>query len=61
MSHISKCPKVTDVLSYWEASGEVSEQSYKSFLYFSFIGSYCSISSEDELFDFPQIMYVFDF
>ena len=41
MSHISKCPKVTDVLSYWEASGEISEPSYKSLLYFSSIGSYC--------------------
>ena len=42
MSQISKCPKVADVLSYWEASGEVSELSYKSLLYFSSNGSYCS-------------------
>ena len=41
MSHISKCPKVTDVLIYWEASGKVSELSYKSLLYFSSVGSYC--------------------
>ena len=41
MSHISKCPNVTDVLTYWEALGEVSEPSYKSLLYFSSIGSYC--------------------
>ena len=45
MSHISKCPKVTDVLSYWEASGEVSELSYKSLLYFSSNGSYCMTAS----------------
>ena len=41
MSQLSKCPKVADVLSYWEALGEVSEPSYKSLLYFSSIGSYC--------------------
>ena len=41
MSQISKCPKVTHVLTYWEASGEVSELSYKSLLYFSSNGSYC--------------------
>ena len=35
MSQISKCPKVTHVLTYWEASVEVSEPSYKSLLYFS--------------------------
>ena len=29
MSQISKCPKVTVVLTYWEASREVSELSYK--------------------------------
>ena len=33
MSQISKCPKVTHVLTYWEASGEVSELSYKSLLF----------------------------
>ena len=33
MSQISKCPKITVVLSYWEALGEVSELSYKSLLY----------------------------
>ena len=41
MSRISKCPKVTHVLTYWETSGEVSELSYKSLLYFSSNGSYC--------------------
>ena len=41
MSQISKCPKVTVILSYWEASGEVSKLRYKSLLYFSSNGSYC--------------------
>ena len=44
MSQISKCPKVTVVLTYWEASGEVSELSYKSLLYSTSVGSYCSRS-----------------
>ena len=35
MSQISKCPRVTVVLIYWEASGEVSKLRYKSLLYFS--------------------------
>ena len=43
MSQISKCPKVIHVLTYWEALVEVSELSYKSLLYFSSNGSYCSI------------------
>ena len=42
MSQISKCPNVRVVLTYWEASREVSELSYKSLLYFSSNGSYCS-------------------
>ena len=42
MSQISKCPNVTVVLTYWEASGEVSEPSYKSLLYSISVGSYCS-------------------
>ena len=41
MSQISKCPNVRVVLTYWEASREVSELSYKSLLYFSSNGSYC--------------------
>ena len=41
MSQISKCPNVTVVLTYWEASGEVSELSYKSLLYSISVGSYC--------------------
>ena len=41
MSQISKCPKVTVVLTYWEASVEVSELSYKSLLYSTSVGSYC--------------------
>ena len=43
MSQISKCPNVTYVLTYWEAQREVSELSYKSLLYFSSNGLYCSI------------------
>ena len=43
MSQISKCPKITVVLSYWEALGEVSELSYKSLLYSTSIGSYCRV------------------
>ena len=42
MSQISKCPKVTVILSYWEALGEVLKLRYKSLLYFSSNGSYCS-------------------
>ena len=33
MSQISKCPKVTVILSYWEASGEVSKLRNRSLLY----------------------------
>ena len=42
MSQISKCPDVTVVLTYWEASGDVSELRYKSLLYCSSKRSYCS-------------------
>ena len=41
MSQISKCLRVTVVLSYWEASGEVSELSYKNLLFDSSRRSYC--------------------
>ena len=41
MSQISKCPNVTVVLTYLEASGEVSELRYKSLLYCSSKRSYC--------------------
>ena len=41
MSQISKCPKDTDVLSYREALGEVSELRYKNLLYSSSQRSYC--------------------
>ena len=41
MCQISKCPKVTVVLTYWEASVEVSELSYKSLFYSTSVGSYC--------------------
>ena len=44
MSQISKCPKVTHVLTYWEASGEVSELTYKSLLFISSKRSYCITS-----------------
>ena len=44
MSQITKCYKVTIVLTYWEASGEVSELSYKSLLFITSKRSYCSIS-----------------
>ena len=42
MSQISKCPKDTVALTYWEASGDVSELRYKSLLYFSSKRSYCT-------------------
>ena len=42
MSQISKCPRVTVILSYWEASGEVSKLRYKSLLYCVSVGSYCN-------------------
>ena len=41
MSQISKCPRVTVVLSYFEASGEVSKLSFKSLLFDSSRRSYC--------------------
>ena len=44
MSQISKCPNMRDVLTYWEALRDVSELSYKSLLYFSSNGSYCSLA-----------------
>ena len=43
MSQISKCPIVVVVLTYWEVLGEVSEPSYKSLFYSTYVGSYCSI------------------
>ena len=46
MSQISKCPKVTVVLTYWEALGDVSELRYKSLLCFSSKRSYCSGASD---------------
>ena len=54
MSQISKCPRVTVILSYWEASGEVSKLRYKSLLYCVSVGSYCRIglSGKDQEFDF---------
>ena len=42
MSQISKCPRVTVILSYREALGEVSKLKYKSLLYCGSIGSYCN-------------------
>ena len=45
MFQISKCPRVTVVLSYWEASGEVSKLSYKSLLFDSSRRSYCSLQN----------------
>ena len=41
MSQITKCYKVTVVLAYWGALGEVSELSYKSLLIISSKRSYC--------------------
>ena len=49
MSHITKCPIVVVVLTYWEASGEVSEPSYKSLLYCTSVGSYCIRASVGKL------------
>ena len=43
MSQISKCPIAVVVLTYWEALGEVSEPSYKSLLYSTSVGSYCTL------------------
>ena len=43
MSQISKCPKVTVILSYWEALGEVSKLRYKRLLYCASVGSYCTV------------------
>ena len=52
MFQISKCPRVTVVLSYWEASGEVSKLSYKSLLFDSSRRSYCIFLSSDDVFLF---------
>ena len=43
MSQITICYKVTVILTYWGASGEVSELSYKSLLSISSKRSYCSM------------------
>ena len=43
MSHISKCPRVTVILSYREASEEVSKLKYKSLLFNTSRRSYCSM------------------
>ena len=45
MYKITKCYKVLVILTYWEASGEVSELSYKSLLSISSKRSYCSLDS----------------
>ena len=45
MSQISKCPTV--VLTYWEASGKVSELGYKSLLYSTSVGSYCILPKKN--------------
>ena len=42
MSQITKCYKVTVVLTYWEASVEVLELSYTSLLFISSKWSYCT-------------------
>ena len=53
MFQISKCPRVTLVLSYWEASGEVSKLSYKSLLFDTSRRSYCSsVRSSLQIFRF---------
>ena len=48
MSQISKCPKALVILSYWEASGEVSKLRCKSLLYSSSKRSYCSTTWSHE-------------
>ena len=48
MSQISKCPKVTVILSYWEASGAVSKLRYKSLLYSTSVGSYCTSVAKNQ-------------
>ena len=48
MSQITKCPNVMVVLTYWEASVEVSELSYKSLLYSISVGSYCRTTNIQE-------------
>ena len=59
MSQISKCPKVADVLSYWEASEEVSEPCCKSLLYFSSNGSYCTTDCKGQPCNFRQIRLLY--
>ena len=54
MSQITKCPNVTVVLTYWEASVEVSELSYKSLLYSISVGSYCSLRAVFLMFHLGQ-------
>ena len=49
MSQITKCPNVAVVLTYWEASAEVSELSYKSLLYSISVGSYCSCKFDHQM------------
>ena len=58
MSQMSKCPKVTVILSYWEASEEVSKLRYKSLLYCASVGSYCSIGEGREC---EELVYVLVF
>ena len=53
MSRITKCYKVTVVLTYWEVSGEVSELSYKSLLFISSKRSYCSIYINNNINNLP--------
>ena len=57
MSQISKCPKVTVVLTYWEASGDVSELRYKSLLCFSSKRSYCILISPCIFFQLARSPY----
>ena len=54
MSQISKCPNMRVLLTYWEAPGEVSELSYKSLLYSTSVGSYCTSSISQKLTVFRQ-------
>ena len=57
MSQISKCPKVTVILTYWEASGDVSDLSYKRLLCFSSKRSYCSQIKDAIIIDLKEIQY----
>ena len=49
MSQITKCYKVTVVLTYWEALGEVSNLSYKSLISISSKRSYCTSVANKKL------------